>query len=225
MNVRIVLIPLTLGMAAMDTCALADSFMQKCPDLVTCTKSVSELTGDHYLYDADLKGTVQASPNTELTRENAVLLYTTALNASGLTRVPLPEPHTYQIMRQRDARDSAIALVVADAHTAPDLPDNWDIYTLKFKLAHREVAEAIARNTRSFMPAAARIIPVQLVGEMLVTDTALNLKKLYLIIKDMDRALTPEMKKEWKEREKQYQKIEELRAANKIPTPHSTPTN
>jgi len=183
--------------------AMSGTFAEQCPDIATCAKVVGELLGQKYIFDADVKGQIKATSNLELTKSNAELLFSNALNMNGFSRVPLSSPNTFQIMRQRDARDSAIPAVTADAHTPPALPDTWDLYTMKYKATNPELVEEIARLTRSFMPAIARVVPVEWSGMLMITDTAANLKKVYGLIKSNDVKPTPEMKKKWQEREKQ----------------------
>lgn len=195
------LLPLLVAFNFSSAVAWAGTFAEQCPDIATCAKTVGELLGQKYIFDVDIKGPVQATPNLKLTRENAELLFTNALNMNGFSRVPLNEPNTYQIMRQRDARDSTIPVVKADAQTPPTLPNTWDLYTLNYKASNPEIVDQIARFSRSFMPANARIIPVEVSGTLLVTDSAANLKKLYTLIKDNDVKPTPEMKKKWQEQE------------------------
>lgn len=184
--------------------ALASSFNEKCPDIPTCAKVVGELLGQKYLYDSDLRGHVSGTPNLELNRDNAELLFSQMLDMEGYTRVPAGQPDTFRIMRQRDARDSAIPLVTADQKSAPNLPNTWDMTTLRYKATHSEGVEQIARMSRSFMPANSRIIPSEVDGSLLVTDSAANLKKLYAIIRELDQKPSPEQLKAWKERETSF---------------------
>ncbi|MGE0616114.1 MAG: hypothetical protein AB7P04_10780 [Bacteriovoracia bacterium] len=183
--------------------ARADSFGEKCGDIPGCARAVGELLKQKYIFDADVRGGMKSSGNVELTAENAEVLFTSMLNANGYTRVPVGDGKTYQIQRQRDARDTAIPFVTASREQAPVLPANWDMMTLKYRASHPEVIEQIARVCRSFMPAGARIIPSDLGGGMLlVTDTAMNLRKVYEIIRDHDQKPGPEQKRRWAERER-----------------------
>ena len=198
MNLKSVVIFALFCVSFLPMLTHADTFAQKCPDIQACANSVGALLGQKYLLDHDLRASMNATPNLEFTKENAELLFTTMLNAEGLTRVPLPtEAHLYQIMRQRDARDSAIPIYSGDQTSAPDLPNTFDLITFKYKASHPEALEYIARNARSFMPANARIIPDELSGVLLVSDNAINIKKLYTLIHEMDRSPTPEMKARW----------------------------
>jgi type II secretory pathway component GspD/PulD (secretin) len=186
--------------AAHPELALADTFNQKCGDITSCANAVAALLGQKYLMDsADIKGTVIASGNLEFNRENAELLFTSYLNLLGFSRVPLDNAGTFQIMRQRDARDSAIPLVNADKETEPKLPENWDLYTVHYKATHPESVEHIARTARGFMPANSRIVADELSGALLVTDTALNIRKLYPIMRELDLKVSPALLKKWEE--------------------------
>lgn len=190
--------------------ATAGTFTEQCPDIATCAKTVSDLLGQKYIFDSDVKGQIKATPNLDLTRDNAELLFSAALNMNGYTRVPLSSPRTFQIMRQRDARDAALPIVQADSQQPPSLPDTWDLYTIKYKASNPDMVEHIARVTRHFMPGGARIIPLELSGTLMITDTAINLKKIYDIVKTNDVKPTPELKKKWQEQEKQAEKRRKL---------------
>jgi type II secretory pathway component GspD/PulD (secretin) len=181
----------------------ADSFMSKCPDIASCAKFVSELLGQQYVYDNDVKGMINATANTEITRENAELLWTLLLNANGYARVPLGQPHSYQIVRQRDARDLNLPVIKGGPQMREaDIPANWDLFTLIYKTQFADNVEDLARLLRSFMPANSRIIPNLLSGSLLITDTGMNLRKVVGLLKETDLKPTPELKKKWAERER-----------------------
>ncbi|MCM2322368.1 MAG: hypothetical protein NDJ90_03805 [Oligoflexia bacterium] len=138
---------------------------------------------------------------------------------NGFARVPIGAPNTFQIMRQRDARDSALLTVDASASNPPALPDTWDLYTMRYQASNPELVEDIARFARSLMPANARIIPVEWSGLLLVTDTAANLKKLYDLIKSNDVRLTPEARKRMQESEKRMEQRRNREKSQPKPAP------
>jgi type II secretory pathway component GspD/PulD (secretin) len=192
--------------------ALADSFIDKCPDIPTCAKAVGPMLGQKYVFDGDVKGKNDGTSNLALNHDNAEMLFTNFLYSEGFARLPLGPEGTFRIVRQRDIRDLNLPTINADERTAPRLPEVWDFYTLKYKATNPEAVEQIARLARSFMPANARIVPAELSGMLLVTDAAPNLKKIYAIIKENDQKPTAEMKKKWRE-------DEERRRANPPPPP------
>ncbi len=180
----------------------ADSFNEKCPDIQTCVKVVGEMLGQKYMFAEDIKGKVQATQNLELTRENAEWLFTYMLNLEGYTRVPLGLPNSFQVLRQRDAKDAALPLYEATAKKQPELPHNWDWFTVRYKATNPEAVEQISRVVRNFMPPNTRVIPNELSGTLLITDSVPNLKKIYNIIKDLDQKPSVQMQKKWEEEAK-----------------------
>jgi type II secretory pathway component GspD/PulD (secretin) len=127
--------------------AYADSFSDKCPDIAACAKYVGELLGQKYVFDAEVKGRVLATPNVEIGRENAELLFTSLLYQNGYSRVPLGQAATYQIARQRDARDLNLPVVKGDARMREvDIPATWDLVTLIYKTVSADNAEELARK-------------------------------------------------------------------------------
>jgi type II secretory pathway component GspD/PulD (secretin) len=212
---------LSLGVFVCLTSARADSLKSKCPDIPSCIKAVAELTGQKYMFDADVKGKAEGTSNIELTKDNAELLFTNILYMEGFSRVPLGEPNSYMIVRQRDARDLNLPYITSDYDTPPQLPNNWDMCTLRYKAKNPESVDHIARSLRAFMPANSRIIPSELAGTVMITDSAMNLKKLYVMIHDYDRKPTAEMKKKWEEGAKadRERHMQETRNA----TPPQTP--
>jgi len=196
-------------------------FAQKCPDIQTCARAVSEMLHQKYVFEADLNGKMSASPNVEIHRENAEQLFTHMLYLNGLTRVPLegradPEG-TYQIRRIRDARDTRLPVLKADATHPPRLPEVWDLYELRYKATNPEVIEEISRSIRSFISAQSRIIPLSLSGELHVTAPAPELRKLYELIRDSDVKPTEEQKKKWSERDARIRAQAMAEAAGEAP--------
>lgn len=174
------------AIALTPTHAFSDTFNEKCSSLASCAQATGKLLGQNYLFDPQLKGTIKVSPNITLTRENAELLFTSLLQANNLSRIPVNDQGLYMIASQRDARDAAIPLVLSSAERPPELPLNHDLITLRYEAKNPGLVDHFARTSRSFMPANSRIIPDQASGSLLITDTALNLRKLYPIIRTQD---------------------------------------
>jgi len=182
----------------------ASSFASKCPNLTECTKAVSSLTGEKYLFNKrDYEVSVTSTGNLELTKENAVELLTRALYDEGYTRVPMSEPGTYAIMRIRDARDTALPEFRANATTTPPMPDSYDTVQLVYKITHEETIDPICRQLRTFLPKVSRVIPNEIVDSISVTGTARDLKKLIPTIREMDIKPTAALRAKWARQEKE----------------------
>ena len=195
------------------TFAQADPFTDRCPDIQACAKVVGELLGQKYIFDTEVKGSVVTGGTVEFTRDNAELLFTNMLHLNGYSRVPMGAPLTYQILKERDARDTNVPSFSADAKRPPQLPNTWDIVNLKYKATHAESVEMIARVLRSFLPATARIIPSDLSGMLIITAAAPDAKKAYELIVENDQAPSAALKKRWEDQDK----VQRLEATQKAP--------
>ena len=201
------------------TFSQADVLIEKCPSIETCASIVSELLGQKYIFDPELvKGKVQATGNMELTKENAELLFTQMLHISGFSRVPIGQANTFQILREREARDSTIPIVKADKLTPPLLPNLWDVMILQYKLTFPKSADQIISIVRGSLPANARIVNAELNGSLLITDSALNLKRIYELVRDLDQKPILQGKKLLEEAEKIRKAKLDLFLENKAPT-------
>ena len=188
------------------TSSPAASFASKCPNLLECTKSVSNLTGEKYIFNKrDYEVVVTSTGNLELTKENAVELLTRALYDEGYTRVPMNEPGTYSIMRIREARDTALPEFKANATTTPPIPDSYDTVQLVYKLNHDEVMDQICRYIRRSLPQTSRVLPNDIMNSITVTSTARDLKRLVSTIREMDIKPSAALKAKWAREEKERQ--------------------
>lgn len=167
--------------------ANADFYKDKCADLKECVSYVAKLTGDHYTYEVDLKGKLEASSALEINARNADLLLTQMLDANGYTRVPLNTAKTYTIMRTRDARDTLLPKVTANAKFEPVLPNTWDWYDMQYEVTHPTASAEMTRLVRNFMPPNSRVIALDASSKVIVTGPVPVLRRVYILLKDLDR--------------------------------------
>ncbi|MBS1964025.1 MAG: hypothetical protein JST04_17565 [Bdellovibrionales bacterium] len=173
--------------------ARADDLRSKCPDLEKCAHAVAELTGAKFVYDSGmLKDAIASTKNFDLTKGNADEVFTLMLNQNGFTRMPLAEANAFTILRQRDARDSALPTLVADAKTTPDFPKTWDLANLRYKLVQPELAEHICQNIRAFMPANSRVVPDDVSGQIFLVAPYPILANALKAIQSMDVKISAE---------------------------------
>ena len=191
-----VLVTLFIG-----TAANAKTFSSACPDIVACIKSVSALTGEQYLIDvSELKLAQKAEilPDVELTAENANLFLTSLLHSAALSRVPNGNK-TFLIQRENDAKGGPVPSYHASLTETPQIPDNWDISTLRYKATHPESVKQMENIVRTYQSMGARIYGVEHSGYLIVTDTAKSLKTALTLARENDVAISPALQKRWDE--------------------------
>ena len=187
-------------LAPFNLSTFAENFSTQCPDIQTCVKAVSELTGDKYIFDAEsIKGKGNATANLELNRENAVNLFSNLLHMNGYSRVPTGEPDTFRIMRENDAKGTAVPSFTSTLTQPPKLPNNWDIVRLEYKMTHPEGVRHLENVMRTYAPMGARIYGDELNGTILISASALELKGLYPMLQSNDQKVSAEVLKRWKD--------------------------
>ena len=182
-----------------------------CVDLNSCVETVSSLTGKSYLYGKDLKGTIKASSNLLIDKKNADRVLSEILNDAGYTRVPVNDK-TFRIISARDVRYTPVPQIEASKKTAPNLPDVADYFMMTYTMKNPEVSTSITRSLRPFMSRYGRIIDFKPNGTLVVQDTALNIKRLYKLVKSMDVKPTKAQLKRWERDRKRYHELELQRA-------------
>ncbi|MGZ3695023.1 MAG: hypothetical protein ACXWQO_12785, partial [Bdellovibrionota bacterium] len=71
-----------------------------CGDLRACAKAMHEVTGQNYIWNEDgEKAKFFASPDVDLNKDNADILFTALLDQAGLARMPIGDGKTYRILR------------------------------------------------------------------------------------------------------------------------------
>jgi len=202
-------IVLFLGWMTQPVLAEKKLFSKLCATIHKCANTVSKITGEKYLMDLNVKGRMKATDNIQLTKSNAILLFTKMLNTNGFSRVPTGEKDTFSIERQRTARDLNLPIFKGSKKNRPNFPKNYDLITFQYKVVHPEYTQIVgylARHLRSFMPANGRVIPSELNGVLTLTDTAMNMQKLYQLIIEMDVKPTAALLKRWEKSKKMWQK-------------------
>ncbi len=197
----------------------ADAFADRCPDIPACAKVVGDLLGQKYIFDSDVKGKVVTAGAVELNKDTAELLFTHMLHLNGYSRVPMGAPLTFQILKEREARDTSVPSYSGDAKSPPQLPNTWDTVNLKYKATNPESVDAIAATVRNFLPSGARVVPAELSGMLIVTAPAPDAKKAYELIVENDQKPSAALKKRWEEQDKIQRAEASQKRTDQIP-PH-----
>jgi len=188
--------------------AKAGNLKTKCSTLEQCAETVSLLTDRQYIYPSKLKGKIKGTEGVDFTAENADSLYSHILNENGYTRILLEDKKTYRIINARDVRYTPVPQTTGSYDKAPNLPNNADYHMMTYQMKHPLVSTDLTRSLRPFMSRYGRIIDNKINGTLVVQDTALNLKRLYALIKKMDIEPTREMRKKWKKDKERWHELQ-----------------
>lgn len=187
--------------------AKAGNLKTKCATLEKCAETVSQLTDRQYIFPGKLKGKIKGTEGVDFTAENADSLYSHILNENGYTRVLLDDGRTYRIINSRDVRYTPVPQVTSNYDKAPQLPNTSDYHMMTYTLKYPLISKEMTRSLRPFMSRYGRIIDNKVGGTIIVQDTALNLKRIYGLIKQMDNEPTREMRNKWRKDEERWHQL------------------
>lgn len=169
-------------------------------NLKDLAKISSQLTSEVYLYNENQLGRIIFSKKTELSKENIVEIFTSALYDNGFSRVPMKEAHYYRILRARDARDQALESFSANKTLKPNFPRYYDMGTMTYHFETKGIAEIVAMKMRSILPANSRVVPTN-DSTLMITDTIANFSSLYDKIMNHDNTESLKVARVFKKRE------------------------
>jgi type II secretory pathway component GspD/PulD (secretin) len=170
----------------------AATWKEKCLNLRGCMDAVSELTGARYLAGKDIgDAAMDFSSNFSFSKEDADLIFTSILDQNGLARLRLKDG-TYLILRQNDAKGKDVPLIQSDYHTAPALPDTYDLVTLQYKFRNAGISKDAENVIRTYANMGARIYGADSADLLFITDSARGVRKAYEILRSLDVKPTAE---------------------------------
>ena len=181
--------------------AFAATWKDKCPDMKACVNNYSELSGQQYIFDKDHSNlNTQMSENLPFVKEDAELIFTNILYENGMSRVPVKQ-NVYSIMRLNDAKGKDVPLIACSREKAPVLPNTYDLVTLAYQFTNQENVREAENVIRTYADMGARIYGVEGNGQLLLTDVAKHMSKLYQILVSLDVKPSPEVIAKRKARE------------------------
>jgi hypothetical protein len=173
-----------------------------CVDLKTCAKAMFDLTGERYFWEADAeKVKLGTSPDIELTKENAEVVFTALLDEASLARAPVGDGKTFRIVFAKDRREMESPILDASFDKAPEIPNSWDWVTLRYHPKSRELTETIEKDYRFHLPREGRMQGDYNAGVVLVMAPAPTVRHMYEILKGADVPQTAAVKKHFEELE------------------------
>lgn len=188
-----------LSLAAL-TLLTTEALAATCTDLPSCAKLTTELTQKNYIWQTSADGVKFSSSSAlELNKENAEILFTSLLDQSGFTRLPLGDGKTYRIVKGVEIKEIQTPIVEASFDYPPSLPKTWDWVTMRYKTKSAETAPYIERMLRLSVPREARMQADENSSTLILTGSAPMLRHMYEMIKAADKPISESVKK--KERE------------------------
>lgn len=158
-------------------------------------ESYASLKGYNIQFEVNPKGKLNIFGKKSIKKEDLDLFISSALNQMGYTSLYMKELNQLKVLSTRDVRYNESG-VYDDIEKLPR-----DYTHVKFILPLKYVnGSYISRNMRPFMSRYGRIIDDKLSNKLIISDTAVNIHRLYDLIKKLDT-------KSFKERR---EKIEEI---------------
>lgn len=183
------------------------SIASDCNSVKTCLDLTAKLTDTTYSTKEPLKGNVTLSSDFKITRKNADHFMSETLFQHGYARVK-GTSNSWTIINARDMRYYPTEIVTDIAK----LPNNLDYFLYSTPLKNKFIGHDIVRNMRPFMSRYGRIIDIKAPANILIHDTAKNIKRLKSIIDALDIAPTAAQLKTYKKSKKFKEKMSLIQA-------------
>jgi hypothetical protein len=161
-----------------------------CIDFKSCTKLMYDLKGQRYIWDAKFdEHKFSASPDVEMTKDNAELVYTSLLDFAGFARLPVGDGKTYRIERSVNLKEIEAPVFDASADKPPVLPNTWDWVTMRYKLKTPDEAGVLESMYRLHLPREARMQADDNSGNLIITGAVPVVRQMYETIRAADRPI------------------------------------
>ncbi|MBS1986099.1 MAG: hypothetical protein JST16_18205 [Bdellovibrionales bacterium] len=173
-----------------------------CHSVRSCIDLVSRVSGQNYVINEHLAEghQVHLSENTAITKENADLFLTNILISNDLARVPTGQPNSYYIVEIKNAIQSPVPTFDASLNQTPNLPNTFDIISLKYKMVDAAAADEFQRFLVDLVPRYGRVSSYPGTGILMITDSAPNVKRVIEVLHSIDKPMSAQLKKELAER-------------------------
>jgi len=149
-------------------------------ELTALIQTISELTGENFIYDDSVKGKVTIISPGSMTLDEAYQLFHTVLNVKGYTVVPSGEIN--KIVPLKDAKVSNLPIVVNGNGKTGE-----QFITRVFQLKHIDATVIGPTVLIPLMPSTANVAAYAPSNSLIITDTASNIERLAKIIYELDQ--------------------------------------
>lgn len=149
-------------------------------ELTDLIQTISELTGENFLYDDSVKGKATIISPVSMTLDEAYQLFLTVLNVKGYTVVPAGKVN--KIVPLKDAKESSLPTVTGDRGNK-----GAEVVTRIFRLDHLDADLLKTTVLVPLMPNTSFVASFAPTNSLIITDTAANLNRLADIIRLLDQ--------------------------------------
>ena len=149
-------------------------------ELTALIQTISELTGENFIYDDSVKGKVTIISPGSMTLDEAYQLFHTVLNVKGYTVVPSGEIN--KIVPLKDAKVSNLPIVINGNGKTGE-----QFITRVFQLKHIDATVIGPTVLIPLMPSTANVAAYAPSNSLIITDTASNIERLAKIIDELDQ--------------------------------------
>ncbi len=149
-------------------------------ELSDLIQTISELTGENFLYDDTVRGKVTIVSPESMTIDEAYQLFLTVLNVKGFAVVPSGKIN--KIVPLKNAKESNLPTVVNGRSL-----DTEQVITRVFRLEHLDAAVLAPTVLVPLMPSTANVAAYAPSNSLIITDTASNIQRLTKIIRELDQ--------------------------------------
>jgi len=149
-------------------------------ELADLIQTISELTGENFLYDETVKGKVTIVSPESMTLDEAYMLFHTVLNVKGYTVVPSGEVN--KIVPLKNAKESNLPTVLNGRGKMSE-----QVITRVFRLKYLDASIVGPTVLIPLMPSYANVAAYAPSNSLIITDTGSNIERLAKIIHELDQ--------------------------------------
>ena len=149
-------------------------------ELADLIQTISELTGENFLYDETVKGKVTIVSPESMTLDEAYMLFHTVLNVKGYTVVPSGEVN--KIVPLKNAKGSNLPTVLNGRGKMSE-----QVITRVFRLKYLDASIVGPTVLIPLMPSYANVAAYAPSNSLIITDTGSNIERLAKIIHELDQ--------------------------------------
>jgi general secretion pathway protein D len=145
-------------------------------ELTDLIQTISELTGENFLYDETVRGKVTIISPESMTLDEAYQLFNTVLNVKGYTVVP--SGGINKIVPLKNAKESNLPTRAGARE---------QVITRVFRLKHLDAAIVAPTVLIPLVPSTANVAAYAPSNSLIITDTGANIERLAKIIRELDQ--------------------------------------